>query len=104
AARASYLLELRGDLAGARVMLDRALGYASDTAAAGYVRYYQGELAWNAGDLATARARYADGLRRAPGYLPLLAGRAKVAAASGARAAARADCAPVTHRPPVPAE
>jgi tetratricopeptide (TPR) repeat protein len=101
--RASYLLELRGDLAGARAMLDRALEYASIAVDAGYVRYYQGALAWNAGDLATARARYADGLRRAPGYLPLLAGRAQVAAASGDRAAALGDYARLTAQLPLPA-
>jgi tetratricopeptide (TPR) repeat protein len=101
--RASYLLELQGDLAGARQMLDRALSYAPTPEDAGYVLYYQGELAWNAGDMGGARALYAEGLRRAPGYLPLLAGRAKVAAARGERAAALADYATLAARLPLPA-
>jgi tetratricopeptide (TPR) repeat protein len=101
--RASYLLELRGDLAGARRMLDLALGYAPTAADAGYVLYYLGELAWNAGDLTTAQARYTEGLRRAPGYLPLLEGRAKVAAARGDRPAALADYATLAARLPLPA-
>lgn len=101
--RASYLLELHGDIAGAQRMLDRALTYAPTPEDAGYVLYYQGELAWNSGDLRTAAARYAAGLRRAPDYLPLVEGRAKVAAARGERSAALADYATLTTRLPLPA-
>jgi tetratricopeptide (TPR) repeat protein len=101
--RASYLLELHGDTTGARQMLDRALTYAPTPEDAGYVLYYQGELAWNSGDARTAATRYAEGLRRAPGYLPLLEGRAKVAAAQGNRAAALTDYARLATRLPLPA-
>jgi tetratricopeptide (TPR) repeat protein len=101
--RASYLLELHGDIAGARRMLDRALTYAPTPEDAGYVLYYQGELAWNSGDPRTAAARYTEGLRRAPGYLPLLEGRAKVAAARGDRTTALADYATLATRLPLPA-
>jgi tetratricopeptide (TPR) repeat protein len=101
--RASYLLELHGDLAGARRMLDQALSYAPSSDDAGFVLYYLGELAWNAGDLATAQARYSEGLRRAPSYLPLLEGMAKVAAARGERATALAGYRTVVTRLPLPA-
>jgi tetratricopeptide (TPR) repeat protein len=101
--RASYLLELRGDVPGARRLLDEALTYAPSPEDAGYVLYYQGELAFNAGDLDTAAARYATGLLRAPGYLPLIEGRAKVAAARGERTAALADYATLAARLPLPA-
>jgi tetratricopeptide (TPR) repeat protein len=101
--RASYVLELSGQVPAAGALLDRALTYAPQPADAGYVLYYRGELAWNCGDLAGAARYYAEGLRRAPGYLPLLEGRAKVAAARGARAAALADYATLARRLPLPA-
>lgn len=101
--RGSYLLELRGDVRGARELLDQALTYAPTPEDAGYVLYYQGELAFNAGDLRTAAARYTEGLRRAPAYLPLIEGRAKVAAAQGDRTAALADYATLAARLPLPA-
>lgn len=101
--RASYLLELHGDLTGAQRMLNQALSYAPSPDDVGYVLYYQGELAWNAGNLATAQASYAEGLRRAPTYLPLLEGMAKVAAARGATATALADYRTLVTRLPLPA-
>jgi len=101
-ARASYAAELRGDVTGARELLTEALEYAPSAADAGYALYYLGELAWNSGDLAGAADRYAEGLRRAPSYLPLLAGRAKVAAARGRLDSAVADYRTVVGRLPLP--
>jgi tetratricopeptide (TPR) repeat protein len=102
-ARASYTWELRGDLPRARQALELALEVAPSPDDAGFALYYLGELAWNAGDLRTARSRYAEGLRRAPGYLPLQEGRAKVLAAEGRTAEAVAAYRSLVARLPQPA-
>jgi tetratricopeptide (TPR) repeat protein len=81
--RASYALELQGDVAGARTALERALGVATTPADEAFVHYYLGELAWNSGDLPGARTAYEAGLAADPGYVPARAGLAKVLAASG---------------------
>jgi tetratricopeptide (TPR) repeat protein len=101
-ARASYAAELRGDVVRSRELLSDALQLAPSPADAGFALYYLGELAWNAGDVAGAAARYGEGLRRAPGYLPLLAGRARVAAAQGRYQAAVADYRTLVARQPQP--
>jgi tetratricopeptide (TPR) repeat protein len=102
-ARVSYAWELRGDLTRARKALELALGVAPSPDDAGFALYYLGELAWNAGDLRTAEARYAEGIRRAPGYLPLQEGRAKVLAARGRTAEAVAIYRSLVQRLPQPA-
>lgn len=79
--RASYAWELRGNVRAARAALRQALAVAHSDADAAFVRYYLGELAWNAGDPEGADRHYVAGLRRDPSFVPLLAGRAKVAAA-----------------------
>ncbi|MDQ1653493.1 MAG: hypothetical protein QOI35_2693 [Cryptosporangiaceae bacterium] len=101
-ARASYTFELRGDLASARSALETALDESPQPSDAGFALYYLGELAFNAGDLKGAAARYGEGIARAPGYLPLLAGRAKVRAAQGDTAGALTDYTTVTSRLPNP--
>jgi tetratricopeptide (TPR) repeat protein len=101
-ARASYTWELRGDLGRARQALELAREVAPSADDAGFALYYLGELAWNAGDLATARASYAEGVRRAPGYLPLEEGRAKVLAAQGRTAEAIAAYRSLVARLPQP--
>jgi tetratricopeptide (TPR) repeat protein len=102
-ARASYTWELRGDLIRARQALELALEVAPSDDDAGFALYYLGELAWNAGDLATAQARYDEGLRRAPDYLPLREGRAKVLVARGRTAEAVAVYRSLVTRIPQPA-
>jgi tetratricopeptide (TPR) repeat protein len=99
-ARGSYAAELRGDVSRARELLTAALDLAPSAVDAGYALYYLGELAWNVGDVAGARARWEEGLRRAPAYLPLLAGRARVAAAEGRYAEAMAGYRTVVTRLP----
>jgi tetratricopeptide (TPR) repeat protein len=101
-ARASYAAELRGDVVRARQLLTDALQLAPSPVDAGFASYYLGELAWNSGDLAGAGRWYDEGLRRAPEYLPLLAGRARVAAAQGRYAAAVADYRTLVARQPQP--
>lgn len=101
-ARASYTWELRGDIGAARSVMGRALQDASTPSDAAFARYYLGELAWNSGDLVTAGAQYAAGLAADPSYLPLLQGRAKVAAARGQTEAAIRDYSTVVSRLPQP--
>jgi tetratricopeptide (TPR) repeat protein len=86
--RASYSWELRGDLPRARSALEQALSVAPSPADAGFALFHLGELAFNAGDLTGAAARYGEGTRRAAYYLPLRAGQAKVLAAQGKTAEA----------------
>ena len=100
--RVSYSYELRGDLKGAQYALDQALGIAQSPADAAFALQYLGELAFNAGDLRTAGRHFAEGLRRDPTYVPLLAGRARVEAASGNTAGALRDWQAVTTRLPQP--
>lgn len=82
-ARASYSFELRGDIPAARAALEEALRVAADPADAAFAHRYLGELAFNQGDLDEAERQFAAGLERTPFYTPLLAGRARVAAARG---------------------
>ena len=81
--RASYALELQGDVAGARGALERALGTVNAPADRAFVHYYLGELAWNSGDAAAASRAYDAGIADDPTAVPPLAGRAKVRAARG---------------------
>ncbi|GAA2479034.1 hypothetical protein Ahu01nite_019090 [Winogradskya humida] len=81
--RASYLFELRGDLPQATAMMRRALDVAGGDADAVFALTHLGELAFGAGDLATAGDYYAQGLARIPNQPALLADRARVRAARG---------------------
>ena len=81
--RASYAYELRGDVDGARVALERAVEVASAPADKAFAQHYLGELAWNEGDLDRAAAAYDQALVSDPAYVAALAGRAKVEAARG---------------------
>jgi hypothetical protein len=74
-----------------------------DPADIAFCRYQLGELAWRTGRLADARAEYAAGQSADPAYLPLLGGRARIAAARGHTAVALADYAELTARYPSPA-
>lgn len=96
--RVSYYRELTGDLDGARAALEQAGRFAFSPANSAYVEQYLGELAFNAGDLETARGHYQAGLRHAPGSPRLLAGRAKVQAAGGDTDAALDDYGTVVQR------
>lgn len=100
--RASYDIEQHGRIAEATSLMRRALDAAIDPADVAFCRYQLGELAWHSGDLVGARQQYAAGRAADPTYLPLLQGRAKVAAATGSLDAALADYADLTRRSPTP--
>ena len=89
--RASYIFELRGDLTRANALMRQALNVADTTDDRTFALTHLGELAFNAGDLDTAAARFAEGLRRRPGQPALLAARARVSAARGDLPAALVD-------------
>jgi tetratricopeptide (TPR) repeat protein len=100
--RASYLFELRGDTAEATSALERALDVATTPADASFALLHLGELALGAGDVETAAAHFAEGLRRDPARVDLLVGRARAAVARGDVDAALADYADVVERLPQP--
>ena len=100
--RASYALELQGDVDGARAALERALGVAQAPADQAFVDYYLGELAWNSGDTAAAARSYDDALTADPAYVPPLAGRARAKAARGDVEGALADYRAAVARQPQP--
>ena len=82
--RASYVFELRGDVASARSALKRALQDASNPSDIAFARTYLGELAFNyGGDATGALTEFEAGLSAAPRDFPLKAGRAKALAALG---------------------
>jgi tetratricopeptide (TPR) repeat protein len=86
--RASYQRELRGDVKGARELLQRSADDASSPADKAFALYYLGELAWNNGDRGGARRAYDDALAADPSYLPAQVGQAKSLAAAGDATAA----------------
>ena len=90
--RASYVLELRGDVAGSRAALDRAVKDAASPSDIAFSQYYLGELELHyAGGAAKALAHYQAGLDASPQDATLLAGRAKAEAALGQTAQALQD-------------
>jgi len=102
-ARASYTWELRGNVAEATSIMQRALDDAATPADRAFARYYLGELAFNAGDAQGALVQYQAGLDADPSYARLLEGRAKAEAALGRVDEALADYAAVVERLPEPA-
>jgi len=101
-ARASYDLEQRGLTRAATDLMTRALDSALDRSDVAFTRNQLGDLAFNAGDLGTADAQYAAGQKADPASIPLLRGRARVAAARGDLAGALASYATLTARMPSP--
>ena len=89
--RASYVFELHGNVSKARELLAQAAHAAVAPADTAFAQYYLGELAFNTGHLAEARTDYEQGLEVDPEYLPLVAGRAQVLAATGETTAAAGE-------------
>lgn len=81
--RASYNLELHGNVDGARSALEQALAVAYSPTDTAYCRTYLGYLSFSQGDLDGAAEEYEIGLRQTPGDPNLLIGQARVAAARG---------------------
>ena len=100
--RASYSFELRGNIPAARLALEEALRVAADPSDAAFARRYLGELSFSQGDLDEAERHFSAGLERTPDYTPLLAGRARVAAARGQIDVALAGWNEVVQRLPEP--
>jgi tetratricopeptide (TPR) repeat protein len=101
-ARASYVMELRGDVPGAIRAMTSALRFAGSPADAAWASYQLGELFFNSGRVGRARAAYRRALQADPDSVPPLAGLAKVAWARGNVRAAIRGYTRVTARVPSP--
>ncbi len=103
-ARASYLRELHGDLAGAAsAMQQAATAAAASPAEEATMRTFLGDLHLAAGDAEAATAAYALAVRLSPTAINAAVGSARAAAATGDLGRAIALLEPVTQRSPVPA-
>ncbi|NGN68729.1 tetratricopeptide repeat protein [Streptomyces sp. A7024] len=102
--RYAYVLELRGDVTGARRVLTRAADSARAPGDIAYVATQLGQLAWSQGQYATARRHYATALRAEPGSIAALSGRARTLAATGDTNAAIRDLRTVVQKAPLPSE
>lgn len=101
--RASYQLELRGDVTGARTAMQRAADDAASPADRAFALYFLGELDSNNGDAAGARRSYDAAAVADPTYLPARAGQARSLAASGDPTAALAVYRELVQAQPQPA-
>jgi tetratricopeptide (TPR) repeat protein len=102
-ARVAYVLELRGQTAAAREVLERATQSATDPGDVAYIATQLGDLAWSQGDRRTAARLFGAALRADPGYLPAVDGRARVRAAAGDLDGATRDRESLVSRLPSPA-
>ncbi|MEE1752139.1 tetratricopeptide repeat protein [Streptomyces sp. SP18CS02] len=102
--RYAYVLELRGDVEGARRVLLRALDSAAGTADMAYVATSLGQLAWSRGDFRQALEHYATALRAEPEYVPALEGRGRTHTALGDTRRAVVDLEEVVRRSPLPGQ
>lgn len=102
-ARVSYFRELHGDLTGAA----RAMRFAVASGAAApenvaYVQTQLGDLEATRGHVRSARRAYAAALAGVTGYVPALAGRARLDAAEGRSGRAIRDLEAIVRRRPLP--
>ncbi|WP_067473482.1 tetratricopeptide repeat protein [Actinomadura hibisca] len=100
--RASYERQQRGDVAGARALLRQALGAAYLPADVAFCRYYLGELAFQAGDLAEAEEHYRAAATADASFAPAVQGVAKTAALRGDTPAALRGYQTLVARAPLP--
>jgi tetratricopeptide (TPR) repeat protein len=82
-ARVSYARELMGNVLGAIQAMEAARDIAGTPADAAWASYQLGELYFNQGNLAAAKAAYERGAETDTNYVPPFAGLAKVAWARG---------------------
>ncbi|MEU0394966.1 tetratricopeptide repeat protein [Streptomyces sp. NPDC006208] len=102
--RYAYVLELRGDVTGARRVLLRALDSAASDPDVAYVATALGRLAWSQGQYGRALDHYATALRAEPDHVPALEGRGLTHAAQGNRQRALSDLEEVVRRYPLPGQ
>ncbi|GIM90325.1 tetratricopeptide repeat protein [Paractinoplanes toevensis] len=102
-ARASYDLELRGQIGPAESLMRRALSDAVDPHDAAFCHTQLGDLAFGRGDLRSAADEYAAALAADPSATAAQRGRARLRAAQGDLPGALADYADLTARLPGPA-
>ncbi|WP_055703270.1 tetratricopeptide repeat protein [Streptomyces silaceus] len=100
--RYAYVRELRGDVATARRVLERALDGASAPGDVAYVATSLGQLAWRQGRYGDALRHCEAALRADRAYLPALECRARTRAARGDTGAAVAGLREVVDRQPLP--
>ena len=100
--RQSYLHELRGDVDGARSLMQQALSVAPTAADRAFTLFYLGELDFNSGDANAALDRYREALAASPTDIQALAGKAKAEAALGQHLTAIDDYTAVVARAPEP--
>ena len=101
-ARQSYLRELRGDMAGARTLMQQALDFAPTPSDRAFALFYLGELDFNSGDPNAALTHYRLALAASPTDVQALAGKAKAEAALGQHLTAIDDYTTVVARAPEP--
>ena len=101
-ARVSYFRELHGDVAGAVAAMRAARQVAGTAPDTSWAAYQLGELAWNAGDLVGAAARYREAEQLDAAWVPPRAAMAKVAWARGHAPTAIARYREVVARYPLP--
>jgi tetratricopeptide (TPR) repeat protein len=100
--RASYDLEQRGRIDEASSLLQRALDDAVDPHDVAFCHNQLGDLAWQAGDVATAETQYTAALAADPAAIAGLRGKARTAAATGHVDVALGIWADLTRRTPTP--
>ena len=101
-ARQSYLRELRGDISGARTLMQQALNVAPTPSDRAFALFYLGELDYNSGDVNAALTNYRRALAASPTDIQSLAGKAKAEAALGQHLTAIDDYTTVVSRAPEP--
>jgi tetratricopeptide (TPR) repeat protein len=100
--RASFALDLQGDVPGARRALELALGEAITPQEMAFPQYSLGELAWSRGDVDEARRRYEEAVRLDRAFVPPQAGLARLHAATGETERAVGEWKAVVARTPLP--
>lgn len=102
-ARASYTWELRGEVAQASELMQRALMAAPTGDDRAFALYFLGELSFNQGDANEALGYYNDALVASPSDVAAQSGRAKALAAAGQTSTALDTYAALVQRVPDPA-
>ncbi len=100
--RLAYQYELRGDLAGAKALLERAAGSTTSAGDVAFVQFHIGQLARAHGDLSGAEEAFDAALAADPEHVPARAGLARLAAIRGDTDSAREQMTEVVAALPAP--